>query len=248
MREAHFKLPFGLVPAVLYGEPSSRVWLYLHGKQGCKEEAASFAELACPSGWQVLAMDLPEHGARKGSAEAFTPWDAVPELERLLAYAQARWERIALRATSLGAWFSLLAFGGRPLDQALFVSPVLDMERLIRDMMGWAGVSEERLAAEGEVPTDFGETLSWRYLQYAKAHPVTHWDIPTAILYAGRDSLTSRTTVDAFTHRFDCELTVLEDGGHWFHTPDQLAALSRWERAHIDQKARKIHDTGHHAG
>lgn len=233
MQETQFKLPFGDIPGVLYGAPSSRTWLYLHGKHGCKEEAASFAALACPKGWQVLAMDLPEHGARKGSVETFTPWDAAPELEQLLAYARAHWEHIALRATSLGAWFSLLAFGGELLDKALFVSPVLDMERLIQDMMGWAGVSEERLAAEGEVPTHWGETLSWRYLQYARANPVTRWDTPTAILYAGRDNLTSRATVDAFVRRFGCELTVLEEGEHWFHTPEQLVALSRWERAHI---------------
>ena len=52
--------------ASLYGPPADRVWLYVHGKGGCKEEAADFAALACPRGWQVLAADLPEHGARRG--------------------------------------------------------------------------------------------------------------------------------------------------------------------------------------
>ena len=52
--------------ASLYGPPADRVWLYVHGKGGCKEEAADFAALACPRGWQVLAADLPEHGARHG--------------------------------------------------------------------------------------------------------------------------------------------------------------------------------------
>ena len=59
MNEAQLTMPFGGIPAVLYGAPSSRVWLCLHGKCGFKEEAASFAELACPKGWQVLAIDLP---------------------------------------------------------------------------------------------------------------------------------------------------------------------------------------------
>lgn len=232
MKQITFQFPFGNIPAVLYGETSDRVWLYLHGKCGCKEEAELFAETVCPKGTQVLAMDLPEHGERKGSAETFAPWDTVPELEQLLAYARTRWEHIGLRATSLGAWFSMLAFGGETLDKALFVSPVLDMERLIRDMMGWAGVGEERLKAEGEIPTAFGETLSWRYLQYARAHPVTNWSTPTAILYAGRDSLTGRETVDAFVRRFGCELTVMKDGEHWFHTPEQLSVLKRWEETH----------------
>ncbi len=102
------------------------------------------------------------------------------------------------------------------------------MERLIRRMMGWAGVSEEQLEREQTIPTAFGETLSWPYYCYAREHPVTRWNAPTAILYAGRDDLTERGTVDDFAARFHCRLTVMEDGEHWFHTPEQLAVLDRW--------------------
>ena len=179
-----------------------------------------------------MAVDLSEHGARKGRAGTFTPWDAVPELEGLLAHARKRWAHISLRATSLGAWFSLLAFQEERLEKALFVSPVLDMERLIRDMMSWAGVSEEQLEAEREIPAEFGEVLSWRYLQYAHAHPVTAWNTPTAILYGKQDALTGGETVDGFIRRFGCELTVVKDGEHWFHTPAQREALKDWETLH----------------
>lgn len=106
---------------------------------------------------------------------------------------------------------SLLAFAGRPLEQALLVSPVLDMERLIRGMMAGACVSEEELRARGEIPVELGETLSWRYLQYARTHPLVVWDTPTAILYPEHDALTSRETVEAFVRRFRCRLTVLEN-------------------------------------
>ena len=64
--------------ASLYGPPADRVWLYVHGKGGCKEEAADFAALACPRGWQVLAADLPEHGARRGDGVPLDPWHAAP--------------------------------------------------------------------------------------------------------------------------------------------------------------------------
>ena len=49
MREERFSI--GHLPAVLYGAPSDRVWLFLHGKQGYKEEGLDFAELFCPKGW-----------------------------------------------------------------------------------------------------------------------------------------------------------------------------------------------------
>ena len=62
------------VPAVLYGERSRRAYLYLHGKNGCKEEAERFAATACEAGWQVLAIDLPEHGAWKNSPEQLLNW------------------------------------------------------------------------------------------------------------------------------------------------------------------------------
>ena len=74
------------VPAVLYGEPAPRVLLCVHGKMGCKEEGEWVARTACPLGWQVLAVDLPEHGARRGRPERLVPWQAVPELRAAMDY------------------------------------------------------------------------------------------------------------------------------------------------------------------
>ena len=187
MREERFKID--TIPAVLYGAPSNRLYLFVHGKCGCKEESKAFAEIVCTKGWQVLAIDLPQHGERKGSNPGFDPWHVVPELRSVLAHARQHWNHIALRATSIGAWFSMQTFAEASLEKALFVSPVLDMEKLIRNMMLWAGVDEEQLQIEKEIATDFGETLSWRYLQYAKAHPVTSWNTATVILYPSKDNL-----------------------------------------------------------
>lgn len=39
------------IPAILYGSRSRNVYLYLHGKNGCKEEAERFAATACEAGW-----------------------------------------------------------------------------------------------------------------------------------------------------------------------------------------------------
>lgn len=216
------------IPVVLYGDSSEKLFLYIHGKMGCKEEAARFAEIVCPKGYQVLSMDLPGHGERAGEMERFVPWEVVPELQAVYGFARQRWEKISLYGSSIGAYFSLLAFRAAKLEKSLFVSPILDMEKLIRDMMGWAGVTQEQLMEAGEIPTAFGETLSWKYLTYATENRITKWDSPTAILYAGQDYLTARKTVDDFAQRFGCAVTVMENGEHWFHTEQQLAVLDAW--------------------
>ena len=226
MKQERFSV--GGVPAILWGERADGVYFYVHGQGGSKEEAASFAECAASRGWQVLSIDLPAHGERQNRAGALDPWHAVPELEQLLAYAGPRWSRLALFANSIGAWFSMLALQDAALENCLFVSPILDMERLIRNMMGWAHVTEAQLLERQTIETDFGQTLSWEYFCWAKAHPIVKWNAPTRILYAGRDNLTERGVAEEFTRRFGCRLTIMEDGEHWFHTPEQLAVLEQW--------------------
>ena len=217
------------VPALVIGEASERAWLFVHGKLGCKEEALAFGELACPLGWQVVGVDLPEHGSRKGSPEKLLPWTAVPELRAVYRAMGRCWRQISLRATSIGAWLAMLALQGQKPHRALFVSPVVDMVNLIETMMTWAGVTEEELKQKGEIPTQFGETLSWDYLCWAREHPV-HWRAPTEILYAGGDTLTSRAVIDSFAATSGSGLTVMENGEHWFHTEEQLQVLRAWER------------------
>lgn len=130
---------------MLYGDTVDRAYLFVHGQCGRKEEGSAFAEIACPAGYQVLAVDLPEHGERKGGEDRFNPWTAAPELKTAFAYMKPRWSEIGVRANSIGAHFSMLALGGEKLCKALFVSPIVDMERLIIDMLHWTGVTEQEL-------------------------------------------------------------------------------------------------------
>lgn len=220
------------IPLLLIGESSRKVYLYVHGKNGSKEEALDFAELACPAGYQVLAVDLPEHGERKGSSEKLLPWVVIPELQFICQYAKVHWRSVSLRTTSIGAWLSMMALQDKDLKQALFVSPVVDMEDLITNMMQWAGVTEAQLQQAGEIPTAFGETLSWKYLCWVREHPL-QWHTPTQVLYGEKDNLTSREVLDRFKSNTGAHLTIMADGEHWFHTELQLAVLQEWERAHI---------------
>lgn len=219
----------GHTPYLCYGQTSDQVCLFLHGQSGHKEEGERFAQIANPKGWQVVAIDLPQHGQRQGGAEPFLPWVVVPELEQVWQELQGRWKRIALRANSIGAWLAMLALAGKPVDTCLFVSPVVDMENLIQTMMTWAGVTEERLEREREIPTDFGQTLSWDYLKYVRQHPVHALSAHTNILYGDQDNLVPQPVVECFARAEGAHLTVYPGGEHWFHTPEQMKVMGTWE-------------------
>lgn len=223
----NFKI--GDTPVILFGEPAENLYLFLHGEGGNKEECENFANIVCQAGWQVLGIDLPGHGKRSDK-ENFVPWKIVPELHQVYGSVKHRYKQIALHATSIGAWFGMLAFSNEPLVQALLVSPILDMERLIENMMQWAGVTKERLQKDKVILTNFGKTLSWQYLTWVQKHPITDWSVTTKILYAGHDNLTERSVINNFIARFGSELTVMENGEHWFHTPEQLAVQEKWMR------------------
>ncbi|MEG0900448.1 MAG: alpha/beta hydrolase [Oscillospiraceae bacterium] len=216
------------IPAIIWGTPTEKVYLYIHGQGGCKQEAEMLSNIVCRYGWQVLSIDLPEHGDRENEINTFAPWHIIPELSMVMEYAKSQWKHISLLANSIGAWFSMLSYGNERFENCFFVSPVLDMEKLISKMMNWANVSEAQLKLERTIPTDFGQTLSWEYWEYVLKHPIEKWETPTKILYGENDSLTDFDCVQQFAQKYDCSLIVLENGEHWFHTEQQLDAMRSW--------------------
>lgn len=197
-----------------------RVILYLHGKGGSAAEAERYRAV-CP-GYDVVGLDY------RGT----TPWDTADEIRSVCADLRSRCDSVLLLANSIGAYFAMNA--GAAVDRAFLISPIVDMERLICDMMTWAGVTEESLREQGRIETSFGETLSWEYLCYVRAHPL-RWTVPTAILYGGKDHLMSAETVSRFAERTGAALTVMEQGEHWFHTAEQLAFLDQWLADALEQ-------------
>ena len=220
-------LRIGGIPAILWGRPSDRVYIHVHGKQSRKEYAEEFAALAEERGYQTLSFDLPRHGERQAENTPCDIWHGVDDLRLIGAYAFPRWREVSLFACSLGACFSLHAWQDRPFRRCLFQSPIVDMDWLIRQMMGWFGVTEERLRQEREIPTPV-DVLSWDYWQYIREHPVVRWDAPTAILYAGKDTLQSEEVIRSFAEAHNCRLTIAAGSEHPFMGEGDGAIVRRW--------------------
>ncbi|MCQ2420072.1 MAG: alpha/beta hydrolase [Clostridia bacterium] len=189
--------------------------IYIHGKGGNARECEHYVPLFKDR--DVIGFDY----------RSQTPWEAKEEFPRFFDLVAQTHGSVAVAANSIGAFFTLHALADRKIERAYLISPVADMTRLILDMMQWANVTEEMLCRQKEIRTDFGETLSWEYLCYVRAHPIV-WRTPTSILYGGKDALVSAASVREFADRTGAALTVMENGEHWFHTPEQMRFLDAW--------------------
>ena len=189
--------------------------LYIHGKGGSAAECVHYG-LLFPE-CEVIGLDY----------HTFTPWETGAEIRAAVEGLNAEGKRVILVANSIGAYFSMNAGIDGMIEKAWFISPIVDMERLITDMMRWANVTEAELEARGVIHTAFGEDLSWNYLCYVRNHPI-RWTAPTRILYGSRDNLTPFETIRDFAKKHHAALTVMKGGEHWFHTEDQMRFLDGW--------------------
>lgn len=189
--------------------------IYIHGKGGSALEAERYKKNC--AGFSIFGVDY----------NGYLPWIVQSQIKTVYDDLARKHEHISIIANSIGAYFAMHSLQNCAIKKALFISPILDMERLILDMMQWANVTEKELFERKEISTDFGEALSWEFLSFIRRYPIK-WDIPTEILYAEKDNLTSRATIDAFIAGHNANLTVLENGEHWFHTDEQIAYLDQW--------------------
>lgn len=193
--------------------------VYVHGKGGSVQETEHYKSLFPKD--EVIGFDY----------HSQTPWEAKKEFLAFFTEQKKRYDQLTLVANSIGAYFALSSLDETLVDRAYFISPVVDMENLICNMMQWSNVTEQELAEKREIATNFGETLSWEYLCYVRQHLII-WNVPTCILYGEHDNLTSIETVSAFAKRYNADLTVMPGGEHWFHTGEQMQFLDQWIREH----------------
>lgn len=191
--------------------------IYIHGKGGNIEETKHYQSIFREN--DVIGFDY----------KSQTPWEAEIEFPILYDRCAKSYDSVILIANSIGAYFAMLSLVEKNISQALFISPIVDMEKLIMDMMKWLNITEYELKSKKEVETEFGETLSWEYLSYVKNHPI-RWSVPTSILYGEKDSLTFQETITKFAEQIGATLTIMKNGEHWFHTDEQLKFLDTWVR------------------
>ena len=219
------------IPSIIWGEKSSKVFIAIHGNMSNKEDKVIeiLANKVTNKGYQLISFDLPEHGERKIDTNYLCKvQNCENDLKQIIEYAKANYNEINIWACSIGAYFSLLAYKDEDLKQCLFLSPVVNMKIIIENMMLWSNTTEKELNEKQEIKTDFGQTLYWDYYLYVKENPITNWNKKTYILYGNKDNMQNESIIKDFSNEFNCDLTILKNGEHYFHTEEQLKFYNDW--------------------
>ncbi len=194
--------------------------IYIHGKGGNSGEATHYKSLF--QDCKIIGFDY----------MAQSPWEAKKEFPVFFDSICKEFQSFDIIANSIGAFFAMNALESKRIEKAYFISPIVDMEKLIENMMKWANVTKDELYDKKKIKTDFGETLSWNYLCYVKENPI-NWTVPTHILFGEKDNLTSYETISEFADKINATLTVMKNGEHWFHTDEQMRFIDNWIKQYI---------------
>ena len=190
--------------------------LYLHGKGGSADEAEYYKPFFADA--DVIGVDY------RGD----NPWNAREDILSAYRWFAKQYDNISIVANSIGAYFGMNALSDVDIEHAYFISPVVDMERLILDLMRWSNVSESELADKRIIQLEtWDEPFSWDYLSYTREHPII-WKTPTNILYGEKDVLIPFETISKFVKNTGAVVTVMKNGEHWFHTDAQVKFHDAW--------------------
>ena len=191
------------------------VVIYIHGKYGTAEEAEHYKKIFNEA--DIIGFEYTSE----------YPWDFQKEFSNFIENIYTKYKKISIIANSIGVYFTMLSLTNKNIEKAFFISPIVDMEKLITDMMVLENITEEELYKKKKIKTSFGEILSWDYLTFTRKNPI-EWNIPTYILYGENDDLTSYETILNFTNKSKANLTIMKGGEHWFHTDEQIEFLNNW--------------------
>ena len=159
------------IPALRWGKPGGRAVVGVHGQFSNKLDPvmSQCGDVIASRGDQLITFDLPTHGDRQDD-KAFTAMAANPEVRAFAQLARSQSTEVGLLASSIGAYFSLCDTPVGTFERAWLVSPLINLEYYIRDVMAEYSVTDEQLEVETVIDTPRA-VLEWPYLRFVEDHP-----------------------------------------------------------------------------
>lgn len=105
--------------------------IYIHGKGGSADEVEHFKKFFVDS--EIVGFDYKSENV----------WDFKEEFLKFISGKNL--EKIILIANSIGAYFSMNALSGKKIHRAIFISPIVNLEKIIENMMQAENVTENEL-------------------------------------------------------------------------------------------------------
>ena len=192
--------------------------IYIHGKGGAASDAKKFEPLF--PGYDVIGFDYISE----------TPWRASYEFTEYFNKLAKTYCDIVVIASSIGAYLLMnTGLDKKMIRRAFFISPIVDMEKLIRQKMASARITEEKLSERKVIALTETDSISMDYLVWAMDHP-TRWNVPTYVLYGEKDRLQTIEMMQKFVEDTEAKLTVMPGGDHRFYTDEQVEFMENWIR------------------
>ena len=113
--------------------------IYIHGKYGTAEEAEYYKKFFNET--DIIGF--------KYTSEY--PWNFQKEFSKFFDDISEKYKKISIIANSIGAYFTMISLFNKHIEKAFFISPIVDMEKLIINMMILQNITEEELYKKKEI-------------------------------------------------------------------------------------------------
>ena len=189
---------------------------YIHGLYGSQEEVKYIIE-------KSRYIDVVGLEYQDGN-----PWEVKDKIRDEFIKLTKDYKQVVVVANSIGAFYTYTYLDDLKIDQAYFISPVVDMVQIIKDLMLANDISEDDLKLAHTIICSNGQTLNYEFYQFVQNYQ-DNWNVPTEILYGTKDELVDIKSIVQFLENHPLsELTIKRESSHYFHTDEERAFIKEW--------------------
>lgn len=187
--------------------------VYIHGMKGNANEAGFYSFLN--DKYDVVGLNY----------EDGNPWEVKEQIVEEFLKIASNYKKIYIIANSLGAFFAQKYLSSFKIEKAFFISPFINMKLYMEEQLKNNKISVEQLREEKMIIIN-NQTFSYDF--YTSLDEADNWNIKTHVVYGENDKLVDRGSIFDFVANHNASLSIMKNGEHYFHLPNQLRFIKKW--------------------